>query len=1084
MRKFGLLGTSALGSFTFVGLAMALATPAYAQDTQPAASDQSSDQRKSTEPADPAQVGQTEVELESGTAASSDASGNGIVVTGSRIRRPNLESTVPITSVGPQELLSRGDVSLGDALNELPSLRATYSQANSTRFIGTAGLNLLDLRGLGTSRTLVLVNGRRHVTVSPGSYEVDVNTIPTDLLERVDVVTGGNSAIYGSDAVAGVVNFILKKDFEGIELRGQGGVTSYGDRGSYFASLLAGKNFFDGRFNVTFAGEYARTNPVFFSDRPYVADVPGFITTENTATPNRNFNGIPNTGFVPGGIRFGNISLGGYLLQPCPASQFKAGVRTALCTGQTTPTGGFIPIRYAFLPNGELVQDIPTADNRAIGGGVLGGLSATGVEGAMLLPGLERYTANVLMSAELSPAFKPFLEAKYVHVNAQQTSTQPTFIASTLSPFFYLDNPFLSPQAVTLLNQLIPNGQRDPDHDNSKYFQIQRFNNDFGTRSENHKRDTYRIVFGVGGDLSSKGNLRYEVSFNYGRTETFYRAGGNVDLAKYDFAVDAIRDGNGNIVCRDPAARAAGCAPLNVFGNGAPSRAALDYILVPSERNEWAEQKDATAFISADSTGFFELPGGPVGIALGVEYREEDAYSAYDEYTAQGNTFLNGGDPFDPPKLKVKEAFGELRIPLLKETPFFQELSIEAAARVSDYGGKTGAVWAYNAGVTWAPVRDLRFRASYARSVRAPTLGDLYATSSVNFANGLTDPCDQPGGTNSSNNITTNPNRAKNCLAAGVPTTITYTDSAGNSISRPWSNVPGSGVQFVDSGNPNLVPEIGKSLTIGGVFQPRFIPGFSLSIDYYRIKVNQVISGLTGQAIVDRCYDDPTGINNPFCDAVFRRTSADPLANLTFNGQSSRRLENRSDVVLPVVGPAFLNAPFNFAQLRSEGIDFDAAYRTRLSDGVVLNMRSIVTYLLDRESFSYLTQPDRSDRLHGTFGYPRWAGSLNLNLDFGMFDISYNPRYVGRQTILAYETQFTHQGRGPTNPDARPFKYYPDVIYHNFRLNFEPAKSFNFYMGVDNVLNRRPPYDLTGTEGGSTYSPTGRMFYAGATARF
>lgn len=254
MKITGLLSTSAL-----VCASLACASPAWAQDTGT-----TENEDPVTEAADPATLGQNEVELQSGQDVDEDEA---IVVTGSRIRSPNLTSSVPITSVGIQDLTNTGDLSLGDALNELPALRSTFSQANSTRFIGTAGLNLLDLRGLGTARTLVLVNGRRHITAQPGNNNVDVNTIPTDLVERVDIVTGGNSAIYGSDAVAGVVNFVLKRDFEGVRVRGQGGISSKGDRGSYFVSLTGGQNFADDRGNVAVSLEYAKQRPLFFTDR-------------------------------------------------------------------------------------------------------------------------------------------------------------------------------------------------------------------------------------------------------------------------------------------------------------------------------------------------------------------------------------------------------------------------------------------------------------------------------------------------------------------------------------------------------------------------------------------------------------------------------------------------------------------------------------------------------------------------------------------------------------------------------------------------------------------------------------------------
>jgi outer membrane receptor protein involved in Fe transport len=212
MRKIGLLSSSAIGSAAFVGFSMALAAPAFAQTT--------------TEQDPPATL-QSEPEIESGEDATSGAQGESaegaaITVTGSRIRRPNLESSVPITSIGGEEFFEQGQTSVGDTLNDLPQLRSTFSQQNSGRFLGTAGLNLLDLRGLGTTRTLVLVNGRRHVggDIRSSASTPDVNMIPNDLIERVDIVTGASSAIYGSDAIAGVVNFVLRRSFEGLQVRG------------------------------------------------------------------------------------------------------------------------------------------------------------------------------------------------------------------------------------------------------------------------------------------------------------------------------------------------------------------------------------------------------------------------------------------------------------------------------------------------------------------------------------------------------------------------------------------------------------------------------------------------------------------------------------------------------------------------------------------------------------------------------------------------------------------------------------------------------------------------------------------------
>src|SRR4029453_9985802 len=258
--KMKLLGTTMLQSAAFTSAVM-LAQPAFAQTT---ASDQ-----------DPPPTLTTEQEVESGQnvdcAATPSNPNCAIVVTGSRIKQPNLESTVPVTSISGQEFFETGQTSIGDTLNDLPALRSTFSQANSTRFLGTGGLNLLDLRGLGTQRTLVLVNGRRHVAsnILGNAVEVDTNTIPTDLIERVDVVTGGNSAIYGSDAIAGVVNFVLKQDYDGIMVRGQGGQSKYGDADAYFISGLFGKNFAGGRGNVAVNLEYARRDQAWGAERSW-----------------------------------------------------------------------------------------------------------------------------------------------------------------------------------------------------------------------------------------------------------------------------------------------------------------------------------------------------------------------------------------------------------------------------------------------------------------------------------------------------------------------------------------------------------------------------------------------------------------------------------------------------------------------------------------------------------------------------------------------------------------------------------------------------------------------------------------------
>ncbi len=1021
-----------------------------------------------------------------------------VVVTGSRIARPNLDTSVPVTSFSAAQITSVGQVSLGDTLNRIPALRSTLSQANSTANIGNAGINALDLRGLGVDRTLVLVNGRRHVSGSPGSFLIDTNSIPTDLVERIDVVTGGNSGVYGSDAVSGVVNFVLKQNFEGLTARVQGGASSRGDRGSYLASAVWGKNFGEGRGNIAISAEYARSEQLLFSDRNEqtgaYTGVPGLYQTQRTTFVNpdgtaRNEppagDGIPDRSYFgtnPGNT-FGIISLGGAVQTACQATA-GAARRAAVCTGQSSPTGGLLSNPYVFQPDGTLVRDNPAIDNRPVGGGVFGGRTATGVEGAMLLPGLTRANFNLIAHYDVSDAFKPYVEAKYVHITANQTSTQPTFVNGRLLPTFSTANPYLTDQARATLGTILAPGATS--------FSFFRFNNDIGTRAEDHKRDTYRIVVGARGDLLDTGNWSYDAFVNYGRTETFYATGGNVDIQKFNRAADAVRNTAGQIVCRVNADASttnddASCRPINLFGEGAPQTTpdGVNYVLANSSRTQWAEQWNALYSVSGDSSGFLRLPGGAIQTAFGVEYRREDYYSAYDAFTrgeyapGQSNTFLNAFAISDAPATSVFEAFGELRVPLLADLPFIHELTLEGSGRVSKYNFLRDSVYAWTAGGIWAPVSDLRLRLTYSRAVRAPNLADLYAGTSQTFANNFIDPCSQDV-------INQEPNRARNCAAAGVPTTITLPDGS----TRPWTNAPTSGILGTNGGNPNLAPEVSHNFTVGAVFQPRWVPGLSLTVDYYNIRINQAINSITPQQLVNRCYEDPVGLDNAFCGLVSRRRDAgNTIADFTFAGQQGRRFTGFPDFNVGIVGNGFTNNSFNYAKLQTSGIDAELRYAHEFTDEIKLNVRGAVSWLASRNQFTFFSDPGRYTRIKSTLGDPEWRGLFSANMTAGPFDLSLTTQYIGKQTVSAWNVQNTEQSRPPTDADRNPFGYYPDVFIHDIQFGIRANDRFRIYLGVDNVNDQLPPFGLTGTGAAdanisSIFPNTGRYFYAGANMKF
>jgi outer membrane receptor protein involved in Fe transport len=1077
-----------------VSLAAIIASPAVGQTTK---SDQS-----------PPPALKSEQEVESGQAACQPVAGQplpanctpanneAITVTGTRIRRPNLESPLPVTSVGGQEFFQTGNVSVGDKLAELPSIRSTFTQANSTRFLGTSGLNLLDLRGLGTVRTLVLVNGRRHVggDVLSSGVTPDVNTIPTDLIDRVDVVTGGNSAVYGSDAIAGVVNFVLKQNYDGVQVRGQAGGSKYGDAGAYFISGLVGKNFAGGRGNVAVNVEYARQNQYFGSKRPFIASQDNFLIVDSDPADNPNTPALENADNVPDRLFFRDIR---------SASLTNTGIvrfggTTAANSCGTDPLGGLYPCVFIFQPDGSL---IPATGTRVAltPGSFIGGNSENFRTGNQfqLSPQLNRYNVNLIGHFEVTPAVVPFVEAKYSRTESSGTgSSGPAFIqGSTLDGFrerFRLDNPFLSPQARTLIcQQRALSGQGCS---NSSRVAIRENLLGLGARTEDATRETYRIVGGVRGDFNDDWN--YEVSLNYGHLNERTKILGNLDVQRFLLGMDAARNpATGQIQCRsqfDPAAQfgigideslapgsrlsndIAACVPINPFG-GQFSQAVRDYVLRDTVAKGKTSQLDALAFVSGDTSQFLNLPGGPVGFVLGAEYREDDVFYQQDADVAAGYTFYNAIPTFKAPKSKVKEAFGELRLPILKDRPLFQELEVSAAARVSNYSlGKTGTVWAYNGSAVYSPIRGLRFRGNYGRSVRAPNQVELFSEPGQNFAPAFVDPC-------SSINIGTgSANRATNCATAGRPG---GTDATPNP-SRPGVPAPNpagpydfrydSSLELVSGGNPDLQAEKSDSWTMGVVATPTFVPGFSLSVDYYSIKVKNVITSPTPQAIVNACYDLPD-LNNPFC-ALFQRV---PSGQTGPNGEQEFR----------IVEGSLFQGPLNYAKLVAKGIDVEIAYRHNLANIGRIDTRLTYTHVLDRSSFLDPTNPNFKNvivgKKGGELGDPRDSFNWNTSLQHGPFTLGYQMRYISHMYLNTYEDFNSVQGRPPENADYADRMFYPARFYHDVRLGYDFGPKYNFYVGADNVTNTKPPLGLTGIGAGSSiYDARGRFYYAGVVAKF
>ena len=1060
----------------------------------------------------------TDVTASDADTTTEDASESSIVVTGSRIRRPNVESALPVTSVTGEEFFQQGQNNIGDTLNDLPQLRSTFAQQNPGAGVGIAGLSLLDLRGLGTVRTLVLVNGRRHVAadILNNASSPDVNTIPNDLIERVDIVTGGNSAVYGSDAIAGVVNFILRRDFDGIQLRGTGAVSEKGFGGNQYISGMVGKNFADGRGNITLHGEFANQERIYGSDIDFLRRVDGFATVDVDSPGLANASdGFPDAVFVRD-IRSSTTHRFGFVAIPQTSTGTRpCGSGTLSNDGPPNTAGTAFNCNFIFNADGRLEAQTGTRFGSGPTGTIIGGNGQTGREGTLLsiLPSMKRYNFNALSHFEVSEALEFFAEAKFARINTVGNQLGPTFLNNStaslgndqrLAP--RLDNPYLNPvDRATLTAALLaapcnsPVGPsllasvcgaltpaalaaRTAAIANGSYrLLFARTFADSPDRDEYFQRDTFRIVGGARGTFN--GDWNYELSANYGKMKETADMRGFVNRQRFLLSLDAAIDPANvaaGVQCRskfDPAARVglpaysdsaatlaadvAACVPYNVFGAG-NNAAAVQYFKQNILNRASIDQLDILGYVNGDSSQLFELPGGPVRFVVGGEYRREKAFNNSDDAADNGisnSVFL--GDVNAKP-LTVKEAFGELQLPLLSDTPFFQDLTLSGAVRVSKYNNSAGTVLAYNGGVEWAPIDDIRFRANYGRSVRAPNSSETSFPSIPNFANGFIDPCNQ-------NAIGLNPIRAINCAA--------------DLSAAQRGNLPlaGYSLGIISGSNPNLLEEKADSYTLGVVVQPSFVPGLSLTADYYDITVKNVIVTLTAQAIVNGCYDSPE-LSSPLCGVFARNRTAGNGAQGELPGQ--------------ILNNTVVAGPNNFASRKRRGLDIELAYRNKFSDDFGLNTRLIYSHQFQNSNFQDPTNPKLENRILSELGDPKDEFRWNVDLTYDRVTFGYEMRFLGEQLTSTYEnfyalpsacTTATPPICPPLNSDAFEIRKYPAVFYHDIRLDFAIGenKQSNFFIGVDNVLDTEPPLGTTATGAGSAiFNIRGRSFYSGFKARF
>jgi iron complex outermembrane recepter protein len=995
-----------------------------------------------------------------------------IIITGSRIAQPNLTSAAPVTVVSDQDVKLAGSTRIEDVLNQLPSVGAAQASGQSNGATGTAEV---DLRALGSKRTLVLINGRRLLPGDPnaplGNEAADINNIPAALIKRVEVLTGGASSVYGADAVAGVVNFIMDTNFEGVRFDGNwsvyqhnndnpsvgGGLSmadilnakafpfpsgSVTDGRSIDGTVTIGAGFDDGRGHVVAYFGYRKVNPILESERDYSACVIQDSTT-----------GVPRCG-------------GSATAAPGTGVIFSGGTSTLAALGPGTITVGaqntfnFGPLNYFQRP-----------DKRFIGG--------------------------AFANYEINDAVKPYLEFMFMDDRSLAQIAPSGDFGNTQT--INCDNPLMSAaqRAVICAPENLVNGFLgsfplavgapfnpnpgappleiiDPTTGvahNIAFFQLLRRNVEGGNRIADLRHQSWRGVVGTRGDLSNV--FSYDSYFQVGHTNYTQVYKNEFSVSRLTRALDVVTDpATGQPVCRsflsglDPT-----CVPYDPFGT-APSAAAVNFLnvfgVIQGVTTEQIGHADVTANLGEAGWKTPWAEDG-VGVNVGVEWRREGLDLNPDE-SFQSNDLAGQGAPTLPNSgnFHVWEFFGETQIPIIQHS-FIDDLTFSAGYRRSSYstsGGNKFKTDTWKVALEFAPVSDIRFRGALNRAVRAPNIEELFAPDFVGLL-GTKDPC--TGHVIAADEF--------GCIASGL------------AVGRQTPGNPAAQYNALLGGVPTLQPEIATTKTLGVVLQPRFIPRFAVTVDYFNIKIKDAIQGIGPDAIISACIADSTAtFISPACDRIHR--DAGGSLWLTSNGFID-------------------NLPANTSTIKTDGVDFNATYSHRFFSLGNLSTSFIGTWLRHYKNDNGLTEPFDCAGLYGpvcsgtsvgsSAPLPKWRHKWRVGLDtnFGL-GVSVQWRRVGKVTA---ETLIDNESLSGAPNQFEPGLHVPAQNYFDLAATYTLFDRVNLRAGVNNVFDRDPPLITsgngnrpgsslcpTGPCNGNTYPGTwdalGRLIWAGATIDF
>ena len=958
-----------------------------------------------------------------------------VVVTGSRLAT-NETSISPITTVSAVELQQTGLTRVEDVLNNLPMV---FAGMNATTANGADGTATVDLRGLGNQRTLVLVDGLRLGPGSPlgGRNFSDINQIPAAMIERVDVLTGGASAVYGADAVAGVVNFIMKTHFEGVQVDAgynfyqhhngdQAGVanlvssagfplpdsdvrTGYGKYGS----VLMGSNFADNRGNATMYITYNNQGQSLQSKFDYSA-----------------------------------CSLG--------VTTLASGAKGLTCAGSTTSAkngaGGDIRVPN---PAGKLLQYTVDGTNNTFRPFTGADLYNFGPLNYYLNPS-ERWTAGGFMNYDVNSHVTVYSSVMFMR-NSVNAQIAPSGAFSVTAAFIPCANPLLNASELAVI---CPGGNPAPGGASSETFTdpktgitttypgtnvgIGRRNVEGGNRTFEARNNSNREVLGIKGDFGDAQQAwTYNVSAQHSNADVGNNNANYTSNTAAQQALNVLPVGaNGAPACGGPAgpnfplvapgtgfAVNPACVPWNIWKSGGVTKDALAFISLPLTEQGFTQEYVVTGSVTGDFGKYnFKTPWADQGLQanIGAEWRQENTEFLPDFEEQQGNGGGVGG-PTVPISggFSVREVFTELRMPLASHQPFADDLSIEGGYRYSKYseGFDTNT---YKFGLEWAPVRDVRFRGSYQRAVRAPNIGELFAPQAVGL-DGSIDPCS--GATPTASEAA--------CALTGVKP-----GQYGNIARNPSPQYNG----FL-GGNPNLQPEKADTYTGGIVLQPRFVPNLTLSVDYYNIKIENIIGTIGANNIINDCL---TSGNPIFCDAIHR----DQFGSLWLTNQGF-----------------ITDTAVNLGELRTTGIDVKGSYRLPINrfGSLLFSLEGTYTQKLETTPVPGFGSYD----CVGFFGAicgaanPKWRHVFNTtwSTPWAGLDLNVRWRYIGSNKSEQTSTNTFLSGT------SYVVTHIPAYNYVDLTGSFNVYKNVRLELGVNNIADKTPP--IIGGADCSTSSPSG-----------